>query len=67
MNTIIIADDHSMTLLGMQNYLKDIGYEVIGAYTDGESAYLNAKKMQPDVQILDINMPILSGLEVLEN
>lgn len=66
MKTIIIADDHSMTLLGMQNYLKDIGYKLIGAYTDGKTAYENAKELQPEILILDINMPILSGLEVLE-
>ncbi len=66
MKTIIIADDHSITLLGMQNYLKDIGYNVIGAYKDGQTAYENAIQLKPDVLILDINMPIMNGLEVLE-
>ena len=66
MKKIIIADDHSMTLLGMQNYLKDIGYEVIGAFLDGGTAYEQAKELRPDILILDINMPILNGLDVLE-
>jgi DNA-binding NarL/FixJ family response regulator len=66
MRTIIIADDHSMTLLGMQNYLEDIGYNVIGAFTEGGNAYEKAKELKPDILILDINMPILNGLEVLE-
>ena len=66
MKTIIIADDHSITLLGMQNYLKDIGYNVIGAYKDGQTAYENAIQLKPDVLILDINMPIMNGLEVLK-
>lgn len=66
MKNIIIADDHSMTLLGMKNYLEHIGYKVIGAYMDGGTAYENAKTLKPDVLILDINMPIMNGLEVLE-
>ena len=66
MQTIIIADDHSMTLLGMQNYLENIGYKVIGSYLDGGTAYEKAKELKPDILILDINMPVLNGLEVLE-
>lgn len=66
MKTIIIADDHSMTLLGMENYLNQIGYKVICACTDGESAYHKSLEMKPDILVLDINMPILSGLQVLE-
>ena len=66
MKTIIIADDHSITLLGMQNYLKDIGYNVIGTYKNGQTAYENAIQLKPDVLILDINMPIMNGLEVLK-
>lgn len=66
MKKIIIADDHSMTLLGMKNYLEEGGYKVIAACTDGEAAYESAKELRPDFLILDINMPKLNGLEVLE-
>lgn len=66
MKTMIIADDHPMTLAGMKNFVETLGYHVIATYTDGLSAYEGVLKLTPTIVILDLNMPKMNGLEVLE-
>lgn len=63
---MIIADDHPMTLAGMKNFVETLGYHVIATYTDGLSAYEGVLKLTPTIVILDLNMPKMNGLEVLE-
>lgn len=63
---MIIADDHPMTLAGMKNFVETLGYHVIATYTDGLSAYEGVLKLTPAIVILDLNMPKMNGLEVLE-
>lgn len=67
METIIIADDHPVTLNGISQYVKGLGYNVIGQYTSGIQALNNVISLAPDYTILDISMPGMTGLEVLEN
>jgi len=66
METIIIADDHPVTLNGISYYVTSIGYRVIGEYTNGITACNNILTLNPDYCILDISMPGMTGLEVLE-
>lgn len=66
METIIIADDHPVILNGLAQYVTSLGYKVLGQYTNGISAYNNILSQNPDYSILDISMPGMSGLEVLE-
>ncbi|MEM7828070.1 MAG: response regulator transcription factor [Candidatus Aenigmatarchaeota archaeon] len=61
---VLIADDHALVREGIAAFLKlcdDI--EVIGEASDGLEAIKKAEKLQPDVVIMDINMPKLGGLE----
>jgi DNA-binding NarL/FixJ family response regulator len=61
---ILIADDH---LPWRQNLAQLLGQqpdmEVVGEAADGDEAVLQARKLQPDVIIMDLNMPRLSGIE----
>lgn len=66
MKTIIIADDHPITLSGIELYVKNLGYRVLNTYQNGLEAYNGILESQPDYAILDLNMPGLNGLEVLE-
>ena len=66
MESIIIADDHPVTLNGISQFVTSIGYKVIGEYANGITAYNNMLTLNPDYCILDISMPGMSGLEVLE-
>jgi DNA-binding NarL/FixJ family response regulator len=62
--TIIIADDHPLLLKGLSDFLLERGYNVIGKAENGEKAYELIQQLNPDIAILDIQMPILSGLEI---
>jgi DNA-binding NarL/FixJ family response regulator len=66
MNTIIIADDHPMTLNGIQVYVENLGFKVLNTYQNGLDAFNGIMQIQPDFVILDLNMPGMNGLEVLE-
>lgn len=62
--SIIIADDHPLILKGLQNFLVEKDYNIIGHATNGEDAYELIRKERPDIAILDIRMPKMTGLEV---
>ena len=60
---IVIADDHALFMDGLKNLLESRGYKVIGMARDGMEAFNLAKKLQPDVMLIDIFMPNCDGLE----
>lgn len=66
MQTIIIADDHPITLSGIRVYIENLGYHVLDTYQNGTDAYNGIMQLSPDFVILDLNMPGMNGLEVLE-
>lgn len=61
---ILLADDHEIVRRGLCSLLqKHEGWEVCGEASDGREAVEMAKRLKPDVVILDIGMPHLNGLE----
>jgi len=60
---IVIADDHALFMDGLKNLLHSRGYQVIGMAKDGLEALNLAKKLQPEVMLIDIIMPRCDGLE----
>lgn len=64
---VILADDHLLVRNGIKALLEnENGIEVLAEASDGQEALLLAKKLKPDVVILDIRMPNMSGLEALK-
>ncbi len=64
---IVIADDHCMVREGLKQLLElDGDIQVIGEAGDGISCLNIIEKVNPDVVLLDINMPLMNGLQVLE-
>jgi putative two-component system response regulator len=61
--TILIADDHESSLAGLEGLLALEGYKVVTA-ADGEMALAEFGRVQPDLLLLDVNMPRLRGTEV---
>lgn len=61
---ILLADDHRIVREGLRNMIiKQPGFEIIGEAEDGLSAVKQARKLSPDVVIMDIGMPGLNGIE----
>ncbi|MDG1805441.1 response regulator transcription factor [Flavicella sp.] len=63
---IVVADDHPMLLNGLKYELELHQYEVVGKAKNGEEALDEILTKKPDIAMLDINMPILNGFEVIQ-
>ncbi|MET4279264.1 MULTISPECIES: response regulator transcription factor [unclassified Bradyrhizobium] len=62
---ITLTDDHPLVLAGMKALLQDVhDIEIVGEATDGQAALDIIRQATPDIAILDISLPGLSGLEV---
>lgn len=59
---IALADDHPTLLEGLITTLAP-DFEIVGAYQNGNAVVEGVKESQPDLVIMDISMPLLSGLE----
>jgi DNA-binding NarL/FixJ family response regulator len=59
---VLLADDHTLMLEGLRNLLEAHGIEVAGTARDGWEAAEQARKLRPDVILMDIRMPVWDGL-----
>jgi response regulator NasT len=64
---IIIADDESLIRLDLREMLTHLGYDVIGEAGDGRTALDLARKLRPDLVIMDIKMPDVDGIAAAED
>ena len=62
---VLIADDHSIVAEGLRSLLEE-SCEVIGIVRDGRQLLAEAPRLNPDVIILDIGMPLLNGMDAAE-
>jgi DNA-binding NarL/FixJ family response regulator len=61
---ILIADDHQLVRVGLRRLLEDEkDFKVIGEAADGKEAVELAKKLNPDVILMDVAMPAMDGME----
>ena len=60
---IVIAEDEAIIRLDLRETLEEEGYEVVGDCGRGDEAVALVKEKNPDVAILDIKMPVMTGLE----
>jgi DNA-binding NarL/FixJ family response regulator len=64
---ILIADDHAVVRFGLKTILsREEGWQVVGEASSGVETLALAIQLQPDVAVLDINMPGMSGLDALK-
>lgn len=63
--SIVVADDHPMLLDGIGGLLSAAGHDVKARCLDGQQAREAIKQFTPDIAILDIHMPKMTGIEVL--
>lgn len=66
--TVVIADDHPIFLLGLKSVLEKMSdeFDLIGVAENGNQAWELIKNKKPDIALLDIEMPDMSGLDICE-
>lgn len=62
---VLMIDDHALFRVGLQGLLEQRGIEVIAAVAEGMEGLSLAQELKPDIILLDLRMPDMSGLEVL--
>ncbi len=64
--SVLIVDDHPSFRASARRMLEANGYSVIGEAADGEAAIAAAGELDPDLILLDVQLPDLDGFEVAE-
>jgi len=59
---ILLADDHTMVVEAFKKLLEP-EFEIVGTVSDGQSLVRLAPELNPDVIVVDIGMPFLSGMD----
>jgi len=64
MTSVLIADDQALVRVGLRKILEvEPETTVVGEAADGEDAVAEARRLRPDVVLMDIRMPVLDGIE----
>ena len=63
---VLMIDDHALFRVGLQGLLEQRGIEVIAAVAEGSEGLQIAQEQHPDIILLDLRMPEMSGLEILQ-
>jgi DNA-binding NarL/FixJ family response regulator len=59
---VLIADDHPLMVDGLRSLLEAHGFQVVGKAGDGRVAVAEALRLEPDLVLMDIRMPVMDGL-----
>jgi DNA-binding NarL/FixJ family response regulator len=62
---VLIADDHKIFAEGLKRLLKE-DFDIVGVVADGRQLVAAAEKLKPDVIIVDISMPMLNGIDAVQ-
>jgi DNA-binding NarL/FixJ family response regulator len=60
---VVLVDDHDLFRTGLRNLLEEQGLNVVGEGANGVEAVNLVRELAPDVVVMDLNMPALSGVE----
>ena len=60
---VLLVDDHDLFRTGLRNLLEEQGVQVVGEAASGSDALRIVREIAPDVVVMDLNMPGISGVE----
>lgn len=61
---VLLADDHPLVRSGLMSLLEPLKeFQIVGEAGDGKEAVALAKRLEPDVVVIDLSMPVMSGVE----
>src|SRR3954447_12118647 len=60
---VLLVDDHDLFRTGLRNLLEEQGLRVVGEAATGEQAVRSVRELAPDVVVMDLNMPGISGVD----
>ena len=60
---VLLVDDHDLFRTGLRNLLEEQGVEIVGEASDGQEAIELTSELAPDVVVMDLNMPGMSGVD----
>jgi PAS domain S-box-containing protein len=61
---VLLVDDHAMVRQGLRSILDSYGdLDVVGEAADGQDAVIMARSLRPDVVVMDVNLPLVDGIE----
>ncbi len=63
---VLLVDDHDLFRTGLRNLLEERGVQVAGEAADGDGAVRLVRELAPDVVIMDLNMPGISGVDAIK-
>ncbi|MEU6860587.1 response regulator transcription factor [Glycomyces sp. NPDC046736] len=66
MATLVVVDDHPIWREAIARDLTEAGHEVLASFGEGRAALRAIRELRPDVAILDLQLPDLSGTEVIQ-
>ena len=64
MQTALVVDDHPSFRASARATLEDAGFEVVGEAADGATALEMVERLRPDLVLLDVQLPDMTGFEV---
>lgn len=65
MTRVLLADDHPMIRTAIEVLLRDTDYEIVGSASTGEETLRAVRELDPDILLLDLQMPGGTGMDVL--